>query len=277
MIYAGSQIDFALNPRDDYRVELRQLLFSLFSFVCIGNFLAFIFVKPAQVSQRYLLYHGVGGASLLLLTLLLFRSIVEASSLPWWVGFLVLSSLFIWRAERHPKTSLLLFFFAALAGMGAIVLSSAVWREKTPPLYTILNALAATWLLGVSLGALLLGHWYLVLPKLPIEELRRMTWALAIGLCIRFLMTTGMAVHTVWGMSEVDLYRYFAGSTAGIFILMRLLWGTVLPLVLTYLVIQTVRIRSTQSATGLLYVVTLAVFTGEIVGLYLTQFHGLSF
>jgi len=51
---------------------------------------------------------------------------------------------------------------------------------------------------------------------------------------------------------------------------MRFAWGLVLPAVLGWMVWQTVKIRSTQSATGILYVCTLAVFTGEILGLYLS-------
>jgi len=43
--------------------------------------------------------------------------------------------------------------------------------------------------------------------------------------------------------------------------------GLVAPLVLTWMAWQTARIRSTQSATGILYVVVIFCFLGELTGL----------
>jgi hypothetical protein len=46
----------------------------------------------------------------------------------------------------------------------------------------------------------------------------------------------------------------------------RWLVGFVIPAVLCWLAYQTARIRSTQSATGILYVVVIVCFLGELTG-----------
>ena len=52
--------------------------------------------------------------------------------------------------------------------------------------------------------------------------------------------------------------------------------GFVLPLVLGWMAWQTARIRSTQSATGILYVVVLLSFLGELTGQLLRDTTGIS-
>ena len=48
------------------------------------------------------------------------------------------------------------------------------------------------------------------------------------------------------------------------------------PLILCILVWGTVKIRSTQSATGILYVIVLSILTGETLSQYLMLYHGLT-
>jgi protein NrfD len=50
----------------------------------------------------------------------------------------------------------------------------------------------------------------------------------------------------------------------GIFLWCGIFFGTLLPLVLSYLALRTVAIHSTQSATGLLYVLVISVFMGDL-------------
>ena len=58
-------------------------------------------------------------------------------------------------------------------------------------------------------------------------------------------------------------------SSGGIFFWQRVLFGLAGPLVLSYLVWETAKIRSTQSATGILYVDFFTVIVGEILAKYL--------
>ena len=58
-------------------------------------------------------------------------------------------------------------------------------------------------------------------------------------------------------------------SLDGIFFWQRVLFGLVGPAVLSYLTWETAKIRSTQSATGILYVDFFTVVVGEVLAKYL--------
>ena len=77
------------------------------------------------------------------------------------------------------------------------------------------------------------------------------------------------------GKSEMDLYRYFFSSTTGIFLTMRWAWGLLAPIGLGYFIWDTVRLSSTRSATGILYVAVVFVLIGETMAQYLLYFHGI--
>ena len=53
------------------------------------------------------------------------------------------------------------------------------------------------------------------------------------------------------------------------FFAMRLLWGLVLPIVLSLLLIRCVKEKANQAVTGMLYVMEISVFFGELFAAYL--------
>ena len=63
----------------------------------------------------------------------------------------------------------------------------------------------------------------------------------------------------------------------GLFILTRWLVGLLVPAVFVYMAHDCIKRRSTQSATGILYVAGVLIFIGEIVALYLVRSSGLPF
>jgi protein NrfD len=64
-------------------------------------------------------------------------------------------------------------------------------------------------------------------------------------------------------------FRYYVTSIAGIFFWQRVLFGLAGPTFLSYLTWETAKIRSTQSATGILYVDFFTVVVGEVLAKYL--------
>lgn len=122
---------------------------------------------------------------------------------------------------------------------------------------------------------MIVGHWYLVQPKLSIAELRRTTLIFIGLLFVRFAFGSYGLWTLTSGKGEMEIYRYLLGGYPGLFIVMRWFWGLVGPLVLCYFIWSTVRIRSTQSATGILYVAVVCVLAGEILSQYLALFHGI--
>ena len=60
-------------------------------------------------------------------------------------------------------------------------------------------------------------------------------------------------------------------------IVIRLAVGLLIPSVFAYMIWETVKLRATQSATGILYFTLVLVFIGELTGLYLVRETGLPF
>ncbi|MCI0568430.1 MAG: hypothetical protein L0Z52_09630 [Acidobacteria bacterium] len=132
------------------------------------------------------------------------------------------------------------------------------------------NALAASLLMGSVSVAMLVGHWYLVIPGLPMRHLQRMTRFL--GLCIALRLLLGAlslgSSHSVPALGGISGWQV-AGGIAAFFFWQRVGIGLLAPAVLTLMVERTVRIGSTQSATGLLYVTMIFVLIGELISRYL--------
>ncbi len=149
------------------------------------------------------------------------------------------------------------------AGVGAMLLLAPT------PLVAAAD-LSSALLLGAAAAAMILGHYYLVVLDLPITALRRLTVLLVVAVFLRVL-TVGLAfvgpVHA--GYEEARLVATGLWSADGVFVWMRLLFGLAGPISLLWFVWKTVEIRSTQSATGILYVQLFLVMAGELLAKYL--------
>jgi len=155
-----------------------------------------------------------------------------------------------------------------VAGVAAFVLAAVGWTGglvRGVPLAVQLVALAAA--LGGVLAAMILGHWYLVTPRLsegPLVLLARaLTWVVGAQLA---LFVAWMATGAGDGQAP---FEPLVGSWA-LFVWLRLLIGLVFPVAVTWAALQTARSRSMESATGLLYIDVGAVAAGTILaaGLY---------
>lgn len=130
-------------------------------------------------------------------------------------------------------------------------------------------------LLGIANFAMILGHYYLVVPKLSEEPL---IYCLNIFWTLMFLkITTGAATLFSQGLPYLQ-----EGTNLGdgymynwLFISMRILWGYVAPLILSFFTYRLCRLRSIQSATGVLYIIEFFVIVGELISVYLMTKHGL--
>lgn len=122
--------------------------------------------------------------------------------------------------------------------------------------------------LGGVWASMILGHWYLVTPKLPelplVRFSRWLTWALAVQVVL-FAVWLGIGA----GPAGTPAFAALFGPWA-LFVWLRLLVGLVFPLIVSWAAIQTARTRSMESATGLLYINVGTIAAGSILaaGLY---------
>jgi hypothetical protein len=147
---------------------------------------------------------------------------------------------------------------AALAWGGSVVGSLLLAVQLT----------AVSAALGGVFAAMVLGHWYLVTPRLPEAPLVRFARWLMVVLAAQLLL---FVAWTALGAGPAGRPGFAAltGEWA-LFVWLRLLVGLVFPLVVSWAAIQTARTRSMESTTGLLYINVGTIAAGAIVaaGLY---------
>jgi len=194
-------------------------------------------------------------------------------------GFLYYAAIWRerWRLCRWPLTLSLLGCLAALLLAGP---------HLAPPLtplphrgaLLIVSLLASALLLGWSLITMLLGHWYLIAPRLNFRHLILYCRVLLLSIVARALAVgaTLAVALTVDELVEPHPWRVVASfSGQGMFFWFRLLWGLLVPALLAAMALHCARRRSNQSATGILYVLVVGAFIGEITALYLTVATGI--
>jgi hypothetical protein len=155
------------------------------------------------------------------------------------------------------------------AGGAALAAGAAGWSASglvgAVPLFLQLVVLSAA--TGGVFAAMVLGHWYLVSPKLgegPLVLLSRiLLWIVTLQLVLFIVwLATGAGAGT-------PPFAALVGPWA-LFVWLRLIVGLVFPLVVSWAAVQTARTRSMESATGLLYINVGAIAAGTILaaGLY---------
>ena len=132
--------------------------------------------------------------------------------------------------------------------------------------------------LGSVLLAMILAHWYLIQPTMPVAPLNRVL-ALFLGAEVveLFLVAAIIWLHwPEWATAPGGIMRAFVLGDA-LFVAVRLVLGILAPLGLGWMTWKTVQIRSIQSATGILYAAIVFVLFGEVISLYLSLATGQPF
>ncbi len=133
---------------------------------------------------------------------------------------------------------------AKSASLDSAALTALEWLD--PP--------TAGLLLGSTIAAMFLGHWYLNTPTMELAPLRRL------------VLLMGAAVIARGAVCAVGLGLQIAlvGTPPLPFVSLRWLAGLVGVMALAIMTWKTLAIPNTQSATGILYVGLIAVFLGEL-------------
>jgi hypothetical protein len=136
----------------------------------------------------------------------------------------------------------------------------------TPTAHSLFDAdvLTSGLVLGTTMAAMLLGHWYLNSPTMALSPLRRLMVIMAIAIVAR-------AIVCGIGLALVLADSNWPSQQSLLFILLRWLAGIFGAAGLTLMAWKTLLIPNTQSATGILYVAVIATFIGELVSLLLSS------
>jgi hypothetical protein len=165
-----------------------------------------------------------------------------------------------WLYEKPRAGIVLLLAVAALSLWGALADSRLTFGDPSPEgLLGWLDPPTSGLVLGFTMAAMFLGHWYLNSPTMVIGPLARLVAMMAAAVCLR---------GAVEGAElAVQLSSTWPTTEGWLFIALRWLAGIVGTLALAVMTWQTLKIPNTQSATGILYVAVIATFLGELVAL----------
>lgn len=127
-------------------------------------------------------------------------------------------------------------------------------------------------LLGTVTMAMMIGHWYLVIPGLAIKWLKGgcLAYGAAVGLkalAVALSLIVGMMTHPFGMEGFVDAFR--TDLLTMLFFMVRVMVGLAIPAAFCVMAYRAAAIRSTQSSTGILFPAMIVVFLGEMIGTYL--------
>ncbi|MBS0208806.1 MAG: hypothetical protein JSS27_07625 [Planctomycetes bacterium] len=133
----------------------------------------------------------------------------------------------------------------------------------------LFDAATSGLLLGTTLAAMLLGHWYLNAPGMKLAPLRLLIGGMMLAVALR-AAASGLGL---WHAVDENL---LPESTQYWMLWLRWLTGIAGTAVTGVMAWLTLRIPNTQSATGILYVSVIFVFLGELCSLLLSSVSGLT-
>lgn len=149
---------------------------------------------------------------------------------------------------------------AGIAGIGflAQVFAIPTWGFALTFISLLVGALVVG---AVSIG-MILGHWYLVTPRLPAAPLRELTAFLVAIIAIQgLLLIPALALPRDSFPSSND-----TPVLENAFFWLRIGGGIGFPLLLAWMAYDSTTVKAMQSATGLLYIAMALVLAGEVMG-----------
>ena len=126
-----------------------------------------------------------------------------------------------------------------------------------------------------SLYAMNLGHWYLNVHGLPIKHLKNSIYVLGLFLLVRLLFDfySLFAAQVIHLGEKIQILK-FLFTLDGFLLSLGIVFGTLLPLAALFFVHETVKLKNTQSTTGILYVILCSVLIGDMTyKYYFIKFH----
>jgi hypothetical protein len=260
----------------------------------VGMLLSLLVLSQRALGERFFRFNGTISLALLVLAQLAYSVYVRgeaalssrervlywqthidgATPWLWGVAALLIGYLVGLPFQKYLISRMLLAAAALSGGFSLTILSSDLVNRAIPslvgaflfPLDSILSALA----LGSVVICMILGHWYLVDPGMPVRHLKVIA-GLFIGVLIARVLLGSYTSVLIWkelSSSEADFLSNVMLVNM-LFIGQRILFGLILPLALSWMIWQTVKIRSTQSATGILYVAVVFILFGEFLSRYI--------
>jgi hypothetical protein len=231
-----------------------------------------LLLNPAQVNPRFYKVHFLTVLGLAVVAYCFPAKDWRGLNLPEmsivWGGLLAFLGSASWSLERAPGGRTLIVL-TTLDLAAALVLTEPDLTPRMSLGWVLANSFTSAALLGTATTAMLMGHSYLIAPAMSLVPLLRLLAALGVSVLLRLAVAavglwSWTAGHSLFNLGDVTV------------LWLPLRWGLgfVGPLLFGWMAWQAARIRSTQSATGILYVVVIFCFLGELTSLLLQSSSG---
>ncbi len=208
---------------------------------------------PCMVAGIFVILSVIPESNLFLKSLLIF----------WGLLFLVVCSL-NWKKE-FPSSVLM----TLPSVVGLYIFSIYFIKYLEFDLIGILMGILAGAVLCSCIYAMNLGHWYLNVKGLNPKHLKRSVNVFAVLLLIRLVVDIYFLFSgtVLFDGENISLFK-FLGTLDGFLLSIGIFFGTLFPFLSIYFVKETIRLKNTNSATGILYVVLCSVFIGDLAYKY---------
>jgi hypothetical protein len=231
--------------------------------LAFGLALAMALVSPRQVTSGYFRNHLYVLLGLdVLATLIALANREHYAIWPPAVGAIAsYLGAAAWLYERPAIGRAALFIVAGANLCGSLL--GAASQGGDAMVLEAMATISSGLLLGSTIAAMFLGHWYLNTPTMEIAPLKRLLKLMAGTVALRTGVAAvglGLVVHYS-GWDGVNLALLSLRWIAGIVAVAGLIWMSW----------ETLKIPNTQSATGILYVAVIVTFLGELVAHLLSQ------
>ena len=166
----------------------------------------------------------------------------------------------VWLYEKAAIGKIILCAVAGLSLAGAILSGPVLATERiTMITLSVWDIISSGLLLGTTLAAMLLGHWYLNTPTMKLQPLRRLVLLVIAAVILRM-------IFCAWGLFLCfqDASLPPLATATGALLILRWLAGLIGTLIVVIMTWATLKIPNTQSATGILYVGVIGTFVGEL-------------
>jgi hypothetical protein len=157
----------------------------------------------------------------------------------------------------------------------ALFLVVAQSTSAAGPLEVLLagTSALATGVVAGSVGlAMVLGHWYLTVPKLEVSYLARLNRVTVVAMLASLVLLAAscLVFRQVLAAGE----RPLLGPWGLFYLGTRVVAGLALPLLFAWMTAGSLRFSNTRSATGILYASTILVLIGTAVSISLQESYG---
>jgi hypothetical protein len=170
----------------------------------------------------------------------------------------------LWLYELPRPGKAALGAISAVAIVGAWMVAPAESASPAAQALKWFDPVGGGLVLGVTMAAMLLGHWHLNSPGMSLNPLKRLVLGMVLVIALRAALAgLGLA-------ADFEAEGPF-GLERWLFLSLRWLAGLVGAGIAAAMAWQTLKIPNTQSATGILYVGVIVTFVGELTSQLLSR------